>query len=85
MIPEGKTIKRGHGGLFGTQEGIAKLFADYDAIDAEIAKQCDPQDVYKYEFDNHECLYTCDDAEAFAIVERIFREERAKTVKNIHI
>ena len=81
MIPEGKTIKRGPHGLFGTQEGIAKLFADYDAIDAQIASECDPQDVYDYEFDNHECSYTCDDREAFAIVESIFGNERSATVK----
>lgn len=81
MIPEGKTITRGPHGLFGTQEGIAKLFADYDAKDAQIASECEPQEVYAYEFNNHECSYTNNDSEAFAIVERIFGKERAKTVK----
>lgn len=69
---EGKKILKGIGGLFGTQEGIAKLYSDYDEIDKEIARECDPQEVYNYEFSNHECSYTCNDREAFAIVESIF-------------
>lgn len=68
-------------GLYGTRKGIKKLLADYDAIDREIAKNCDPQDVYDYEFDNHECSYTNDDEDAIGIVIRIFGTEKAKEVK----
>jgi hypothetical protein len=78
---EDKKILRGPAGLFGTQEGIKKLFADYDAIDKEIAENCNPQDVYNYEFDNHECSYTNDDQDPINIVVRIFGKERAKEVK----
>lgn len=68
-------------GLYGTREGIKKLLADYDAIDKEIAENCDPQEVYNYEFDNHECSYTNDDEEAINIVVRIFGTEKAKKIK----
>jgi hypothetical protein len=78
---EGKKILSGGGGLYGTKEGIMKLFADYDAIDGQVAEQCSPQEVYDYEFSNHECSYTNDDEQPMNIVERIFGEERAKTIK----
>ena len=78
---EGKKIVRApHDGLFGTREGIAKLLADYDKIDQEIAAECKPQDVYDYEFNNHECEYVGDDSEAFEIVKCLFGE-RAVEVK----
>ncbi|MDD5356050.1 MAG: hypothetical protein PHY56_05910 [Candidatus Omnitrophica bacterium] len=78
---EDKKIYSGVAGLYGTREGIKKLYDDYDAIDKEIAKKCDPQDVYNYEFSNHECSYTNDDEQPINIVVRIFGKERAKEVK----
>lgn len=78
---EGKEILSGGGGLYGTREGIKQLFDYYDNQSLEIAKNCDPQEVYNYEFGNHECSYTCDDSEAISIVVNYFGIERAKTVK----
>ena len=78
---EGKKIFRGAGGLYGTKEGIKKLYADYDNISKQVAEQCNPQEAYEYEFDNHDCGYTGDDEEAIKIVVSYFGEERAKTVK----
>ena len=78
---EGKKIFRGFGGLFGTQEGIGKLYADYDAISKEISEKCDPQEVYDYEFNNHECSYVCDDSEAMKIVISYFKPEQYNEVK----
>lgn len=78
---EDKKLYDGGHGLYGTREGIKKLFADYDAIDKEIAEKCDPQDVYDYEWNNHECSITNDDEDAINIVIRIFGKEIARTVK----
>lgn len=78
---EDKKIYSGGAGLYGTKEGIKKLFDDYDNIDKEISEKIDPQEVYNYEFDNHECSYTNDDEEAIKIVVRIYGEEKAKQVK----
>ena len=78
---EGQKIYNGGAGLYGTKEGIKKLFADYDNIDTEVSENCDPQDVYNYEFDNHECSYTNDDEQPINIVVRIFGKEKAKEVK----
>jgi hypothetical protein len=79
-IVDKKIFDGGHG-LYGTQEGIKKLFDDYDKIDQEIADNCNPQDVYDYEFTNHECSYTNDDESAIKIVVGIFGKEKAKEVK----
>lgn len=76
-----KKILRGMGGLFGTQEGIDKLMKFYDDQSEQIAKECDPQEVYNYEFSNHECGYTNDDEEAIKIVCSYFGLERTLEVK----
>lgn len=76
-----KKILRGIGGLFGTQEGISKLMKFYDDQSEQIAKECEPQEVYDYEFSNHECGYTCDDEECIKIVLDYFGLERTKEVK----
>ena len=78
---QGKKIYRADGGLFGTKEGIQKLYDDYEAISNQIKEQCNPQEVYDYEFDNHECDYTHDDEEAIKYVVSYFGDERAKEVK----
>jgi hypothetical protein len=79
-IGDKKILSGGHG-LYGTQEGIKKLLDDYANIDIEIAKQCEPQEVYAYEWYNHECSITNDDEQPMNIVVRIFGKEKAKTVK----
>ncbi len=78
---QGKKLYRGIGGLFGTHEGISKLYADYDAITKQISEQCSPQEVYDYEFGNHECSYVCDDSEAMKIVISYFKPEQYNEVK----
>ena len=76
-----KKILRAPGGLFGTQEGISKLYSDYEEISKEITENCDPQEVYNYEFGNHECSYVGDDEEAIKLVVSYFGDEKAKEVK----
>jgi hypothetical protein len=68
-------------GLYGTKEGIKQFLDFYDNVNKEVAEQCNPQDVYDYEFNNHECGYTCNDTEAIKLVVVIFGEERTKEVK----
>jgi hypothetical protein len=77
----GKKLFDGGGGLIGTKEGIEKLMADYDAIAERITKECEPQEVYKYEFNNYECSYTNDDREAIKTVISYFGVEKAREVK----
>ena len=71
-------IVRAPGGLFGTREGINQMYADYAANDERIKKECTPQEVYTYEFLNHECHYTGDDSEAVEKVEILFGKGSCK-------
>lgn len=68
-------------GLVGTYEGIKAFKKFYDDQATQIANECDPQEVYDYEFGNHECGYTGDDAEAIDIVIGYFGYDKAKEVK----
>ena len=78
---QGQKIYNGGSGLYGTKEGIEKLFAFYEGLNDRIAKECNPQEVYDYEFDNHECSYTNDDSEAMMIVMGTFTEQQCKSIK----
>ena len=78
---QGKKIYRGGSGLYGTKEGIEELFAFYEGLNNKIAKECTAQEVYDYEFDNHECSITCDDYEPMNIVLNIFTEEQCRAIK----
>jgi hypothetical protein len=68
-------------GLYGTKDGIDAYLKAVDGNSARIPKECDPQDVYEYEFDNHECRFVGDDMEAIKLVVSYFGEDAAKTVK----
>lgn len=80
-IQPGERIYRQTAGLFGTQEGLDKYRKDLDAILARIPQECNPQDVYGYEFANHECGYLGDDTAAIRMVVCYFGREVAKTVE----
>lgn len=78
---KGKKIHNGGMGLYGTREGIDQFLGFYDKQKERIEKECDPQEVYDYEFWNHECGYTNDDREAIEIVVNYFGVEKAGAVK----
>lgn len=77
-IPEGEKVLSANHGLYGTNDGIKQFFAELAEIRQRIIENCDPQDVYNYEFGNHECGYTGDDAEALDIVKNYFPEAAVK-------
>lgn len=61
-------IKSCGNGLYGTIGGIKQFISNVKEKDKRISKECTPQEVYDYEFANHECGYVGDDREAFEIV-----------------
>ena len=79
-----KMIYRGNYGLYGTREGLTAYNAAIKENSTRIATECDPQEVYDYEFYNHECGYINDDTEAMMIVIAYFGEDKARTVKRMH-
>lgn len=80
-IGDDEKIYSGEAGLYGTKEGIQEMFDFYDAKRKQIAAECNPQDVYNYEWSNYECMVACDDEEAIRLVVGYFGMEIAKTVK----
>lgn len=62
-----------------------KTFFDYFAKrDEEIKANCDPQEVYFFEYNNCECMYAWEgDKEAYDIIVELWGEETAKTITRI--
>jgi len=65
------------GGLLGTERGLADYFDFFAKRTEYIKDHCDPQEVYIYEWNNHECMVTNDDFEAFCTVANIWGEDVA--------
>lgn len=71
-------------GAFGTKDGLAEFFKFYDDSRAAIPKECDPQEVYFYEYNNHECMIAWDgDKEAYDLIVGYWGEEVAKTIERL--
>ena len=59
-------------------------FKFYDDSRAAIPKECDPQEVYFYEYNNHECMIAWDgDKEAYDLIVGYWGEEVAKTIERL--
>lgn len=68
--------------LYGTKQGIINFYKAYDEIDKKVAQECNPQEVYCYEFNNHEAMFDWDgDANTMQVIISIFGVEVAKTIK----
>lgn len=76
-----KKIFEAGAGLYGTNDGLEKLISFYENLRNKIAIECDPQEVYNYEYVNHECSYVGDDKEAILIVIQIYGVRIAGTIQ----
>lgn len=77
----GEKIYSIHGGLFGTKEGLEELNNFLDNRTKRISEECTPQEVYSYEFNNHECSYTNSDDEPIKLCVCYFGVERCREIK----
>lgn len=69
-------------GVFGTRDGIEKYLAFSDSIKKRIAEECDPQEVYCYEFNNYECCIAYDgDANAIRLVADYWGWDKAREIE----
>lgn len=75
-LKEGQKIVRGIAGMFCTREAYDKMMEFYRNADKMIAAECDPQEVYCYEYNNHECCINWDgDLEPMRIVRVLFGKD----------
>lgn len=81
-LRDGEKLVRLGAGCFGTKDGAKRLFDFYDSIDAKIKAECNPQEVYDYEYANHECAISWEgDLEAIRIVAATWGEESVRHIK----
>lgn len=80
-IKEGDKVIQSVGGAFGTKEGLNKFFQFYEDRDKPIKEECDPQEVYFYEYNNHESMIAWDgDLEAIKIIIDIWGADVARRI-----
>lgn len=79
-LKESDKLYRGKLGMIGPKEAMIAFekFADEQA--AKIAKECDPQEVYIYEWNNHECMFGNEES-AYYLIAAYFGDERASKIK----
>jgi len=83
-LKQGEKLVSVGAGMYGTRDGVERYFAACDEIANRIKEACDPQEVYFYEYNNHESMLSWDgDIEPYRIIERIWGEEAAKGIVRI--
>lgn len=81
-LKDGEEIRAWGNGLYGTPEAYRRLGEAYKAIDAKIRAECDPQEVYDYEYVNFECCTSWDgDRDVILLVAAYFGAEAAKKIR----
>lgn len=74
------------GGGFGTREGLDAMYAYYDGIDKRIREECDPQEVYLCEYNNHEgCINMEGDTEAIQIIIDTYGKDVAEEITRFRV
>ena len=77
-----KVLRCSVSGMFGTKEGMDKFFNHYEDVRKRIKDECDPQEVYFYEYNNHECMISWDgDLEAIRLIIDTWGKDVAATIK----
>lgn len=49
-----------YAGMFGTHDGMEAMLKKMAEYEKKIVEECDPQEIYIYEYNNHECHYSGD-------------------------
>jgi len=81
-LREGEKLINFGCGLFGTRDGVERYENYCKSRNEAIAQECDPQEVYFYEYNNHECMYDWEgDKAAIEKVIELFGANVAKSIK----
>lgn len=77
---DGVKIYHAGAGLYGTKEAIKAFLNEYDSRAEKIKKECTPQEVYDYEYANHECNWVAEDTEAIKRCLAYFSVEECESI-----
>ena len=66
-----KLLRDGMGG-YGTREAFEERHEFFNVVEEEIRQNCKPDEVFEFEYWNHECGYTGDHSEALEITRGYF-------------
>lgn len=82
-----KLVQDGMGG-YGTKEAFDERRNFYKEVEEEIRKTCTPEEIFKYEYWNHECEYTGEWDEAIEMTKSYFPKfeltnEILRSLKNV--
>lgn len=75
-----KVVSAGYG-MYGTRTEIDRYLEFYKEQAEKIKDECNPQEVYFYEWNNHECMFTNDDDALQCIVDTFGKEVAHKIVR----
>lgn len=83
LLAEGEKIIRFGGGGYGVKKYVDAMFDEYKKARERIAQECDPQEVYCYEYNNHECMYSIGEGDMPAIeyIINTFGEDVARKIE----
>lgn len=80
-LKEGEKLIRIAGGGFITEDGLTRLNEYTSGFDEKIKNECDPQEVYFYEYNNHECMFSYGDEDAINAISRYWDKD---TINNLY-
>ena len=81
-LKDGETLCSAGAGTYGTKTEIDRFMKFYEEREAVMKKECNPQEVYFYEWNDHECMFGGDDA-AMKIVISVFGKKAAHTIHRV--
>lgn len=85
LIEEGEKIYHYYAGMYGTKKGLDEYFRRADNLNAPIPDECDPQEVYFYEYNNHECMLSWDgDDDAISLIIGYWGLETARKIERFN-
>lgn len=83
-IREGEELVKSSDYIFGTKAGFKKLDEYLTRVKDRIKAECDPQEVYWYEYNNGECFLSWDgDAYAIKQIIHFFGIDAARNIRRI--
>lgn len=84
-LKESEKLVQFSAGGYGTKDGVERITEYFNSFEERIKKECDPQEIYCYEYNNYEsCIAYDGDLNAIRLIADIWGVETAKKIKRIN-